>query len=172
MNKNTLRVFASVFNNTRIVIQRIICNAFTGLKEIATTIALIGLVTATPGLAAGQGAEAAYFTSHLQAGHASIQYSKSSGGVGIVLVFAPWQGGPSVEAIGNRFVELFREQGSDAKVFVVRNDKPGLAVSFTTYDVGIGPFTPNEAVANIGDAIAQNEAAKRLHAASAAREGR
>jgi len=170
LNITTLRVFASVFNNTRIVIQIIICNAFARLKAIATAIALIGLVTATPSLATGQGAQTTYFTSHLQAGHTSIQYSKSSGGVGIVLVFAPWEDGPSVEVISNRFVELFREQGADAKVFVVRNDKPGLAVSFTTYDVGIGPFTPKEAVANIGNAIAQNEAAKRLHAAAATRE--
>ena len=161
-----MRVFASVFNNARIVIQRIICFAVAGWRAIAVAIALIGLVTATPGLAVGQGAETAYFSSHLQAGHASIQYSKSSGGVGIVLVFAPWKDGPSVEAIGNRFVELFQEQGTDAKVFVVQNDKPGLAVSFTTYDVGIGPFTPKEAIANIGKAIAQNSAARQLHSAA------
>ena len=133
-------------------------------------ITLAGIVgctaISTPVSAAGQGPPSR-FTSHLEAGEASIQYSKSSGGVGVVLVFAPWPDGPSIDVIGNRFVELFRQQGSAAQFFVVRNDKPGLAVSFTTYDVGIGPFTPTEAVANIGNAIAQNEAAKRLHAAAA-----
>lgn len=99
---------------------------------------------------------------HLDIAEQSIQYSQESGGVGIIMSYGAWEGAPSSDFIGERLVSMFEERGSEAKYFVIPNDDQGLAVSYTTYDVGIGPFNPQDALANIDKAIEMNRTAREL----------
>lgn len=97
-----------------------------------------------------------------KATHELIDYSKQSGGVGILLSYKAWENGHSAEDIAAAFIGKFNTNGTEADYRVVENDVEGASVIFVVQDTAQGPYTPNEAWAMVPDIAEQNRAARQV----------
>ena len=86
------------------------------------------------------------------AGGCAKSFSARNNGVGIVITYGAFDGAPTADQIGIKYVELFRQKGMPAQYFIVPNDVPGVAVAYHILDVVIGPFGAMEAVERIPEA--------------------
>lgn len=137
-------------------------NLIAGGLALATTFAASNVTAGDVQKVAHDPTEYVSSESAAQLRRAAIEYSISTGGVGVVLHYKPWEGAPDASVIGKKYVELFAERGAEAKYFVHKGKTVGLAVSFIAQSKGFGPMNSKTAIANIGDAIQLNEDAKRL----------
>lgn len=104
-------------------------------------------------------AEREYFvggdTPLVDAGQALRPFT-AAGGVGIILHYAPWDDGYTVEQIADAYIRAFIDNDIEADFRVVLSDTPGVAVFYIVNDVAQGPYSPNTAFEMITDIARQN----------------
>jgi hypothetical protein len=101
----------------------------------------------------------------LEATNLASDYSKKTGGIGIVIVYGGAPGMPSADEIGRRLIGEFNKKTGGAfevSYFVVSSSGPGAAAGFAIEDVVIGPFGGKDAFANIDRAIALRNGANNV----------
>ena len=77
-----------------------------------------------------------YYDSVLDAIGDSQAYAKETGGIGVVLGYGAYDGAPSPESVGERFVGAFERRDMKAQYFIVQSDNPGYSVAFSLGKVG------------------------------------
>ncbi len=108
----------------------------------------------------------AYETSHAQAGVESRHYAQENNAIGIMIHYGAFEGAPSAEAIGEKFVEELAKRGEQAKYFIVQADKPGISMMFNFPFTGTDPMSVPDAARKLDDIVVQKQRIENYVAAA------
>ncbi len=100
--------------------------------------------------------------SSLDALEKASQYSFDTGGIGILIAYGNGNG-VTAEYVGDAFVNEVIKRGQKARYFYYTPDWNGMTVEYHIGYSALGPWNVDEAAKNIRRAVAQAQAAKKIH---------
>jgi hypothetical protein len=91
-------------------------------------------------------------------------YSFKTGGIGILIGYGTGNGeGVTAEAIGDQFVTEIKKRGMKSRYFYYVADWRGMTVEYHIGYSALGPWSVDEAAANVSKAVARAKAAQNVH---------
>lgn len=102
--------------------------------------------------------------SSLEAMEKANKYSFDTGGIAVLIGYGKGNGADvTPEVIGDQFVKEIQRRGERAKYFYYIADWRGMTVEYHIGYSAMGPWSVDDAAAQIGKAVARAQAAQRVH---------